>query len=111
MRCFLFMQIYSRPPAGAEVLPVALRYTLNGETTTIPSYAEVPLFDVMKRIVFTPGIVAEATILEPIDAAAHDRRTVNAMASERMANALGFPDATAALQAEIDSRRKAAQKK
>ena len=97
--------------AGAEVLPVALRYTRNGETTTIPSYAEVPLFDVMKRIVFTPGIVAEATILEPIDAAAHDRRTVNAMASERMANALGFPDATAALQAEIDSRRKAAQKK
>ena len=48
------------------MLPVALRYTLNGETTTIPSYAEVPLFDVMKRIVFTPGIVAEATILEPL---------------------------------------------
>lgn len=95
--------------ARAEVLPIALRYTLKGETTTIPSYADVSLFDVIKRIVFTPGIVAEATILDPIDASMNDRRTVNALASERMAAALGFPDATAALQAETERRRRAAK--
>lgn len=94
--------------AGAEVLPIALRYTLKGETTTIPSYADVSLFEVIKRIVFTPGISAEATILDPINAAQLDRRALNALASERMSAALGFPDATAAVQAEVERKRKAA---
>lgn len=81
--------------AKTQVLPIALRYTLEGKTSTIPSYADVPLFDVIKRIVFTPGLVAEATILDPIDSSENDRRAINAIASANMAAALGFVDATA----------------
>ena len=49
----------------------------------------------LKQIVFTPGLVAEVTILDPIPTAGRDRRELALEASRVMAGALGWPDATA----------------
>ncbi len=81
--------------SGAAVLPIAVRYVLDGETSVVASYADAPLFDVLKRIVFTPGICAEVTVLDPIDSAQRDRRSLCALASKAVSEALDLPDATA----------------
>ena len=81
---------------GLEVLPITLKYYVNGIPSTIPSYASRDLFTVLKDIVKTKNVSVEATILTPIKAAAYDRRTLCAETSRAMAEALGWPDATAA---------------
>lgn len=61
----------------AELIPVVIRYTQKGKVTTIPSYAgNIPLFTVMKRIVFSSGLEAEVQVLEPISSAGVDRKTL-----------------------------------
>lgn len=82
-------------PAGAELLPVTIRYTLDGKTSLIPAYANLPLWTVLKQIVFTPGLVAEVTIINPIATTGRDRRELALEASRVMSGALGWPDATA----------------
>ena len=81
---------------GLEVLPITLKYSVNGIPSTMPSYASRDLFTVLKDIVRTKNVSVEATILTPIKAAAYDRRTLCAETSRAMAEALGWPDATAA---------------
>ena len=81
---------------GIEVLPITLKYSVNGIPSTMPSYASRDLFTVLKDIVRTKNVSVEATILTPIKAAAYDRRTLCAETSRAMAEALGWPDATAA---------------
>ena len=89
----------------AEVLPITLRYTLNGETTELISYAgDISLFEVLKRILFTPGLGVEVTVLAPIASADQTRQAVCAKTSAEMANALGVPDATAQREAERRAR-------
>lgn len=84
------------PMTGAPILPIALRYTLNGETTGIPSYAgQTPMFTIIRKIVATPGLAVEATILPPIPSEGKERHTLCAEASAAIAGALGVPDATA----------------
>ena len=70
---------------GLEVLPITLKYSVNGIPSTMPSYASRDLFTVLKDIVRTKNVSVEATILTPI-----------AETSRAMAEALGWPDATAA---------------
>lgn len=93
----------------AELIPVVIRYTQNGEITTIPSYAgAIPLFTVMKRIVFSSGLEAEVQVLEPISSSGVDRKTLCAQTSAVMSAALGVPDATAAKEEAARQRREAA---
>ena len=95
----------------AELIPVVIRYTQKGEITTIPSYAgNIPLFTVMKRIVFSSGLEAEVQVLEPISSAGVDRKTLCAQTSAVMSAALGVPDATAAKEEAVRQRREAALK-
>lgn len=91
--------------AKTDVLPVTIRYTLKGETTTLASYAERPLWEVLKAILYTPGLAAEVTILPPIDASTNDRRAISSAASRDMARALGFADATALQEAALAKLR------
>lgn len=91
--------------AQADVLPIAIRYILNGETTTLASYADRPLWDVLKDILYTPGLAAEVTILPVVDARTNNRHAVNSIASREMAQALGFPDATAAEENKLAALR------
>ena len=96
------------PMAEAEILPVTLRYTLKGETTTVTSYAHESLFTVLRRIVSTSGLGVEVTVIDPIPSAGRERRELCALASARMAEALGVPDATAAKEAQRRARLEAA---
>lgn len=92
----------------ADLLPVVIRYTQNGEVTTIPSYAgSIPLFTVIKRVVFSPGLAAEVQVLEPIRTAGIDRKALCAQTSAVMSVALGVPDATAAKEEALRRRREA----
>lgn len=91
--------------AEAEILPVAIRYTLDGATTTITSYKDLSLWEVLKRIVTTPGLACEVTILKPIPAAGRDRRELCLEASRVMSAALGVPDATAEHEEAARRRR------
>ena len=95
-------------PAAADLLPVTVRYTLKGETSDIPSYAKLTLWEVLKRIVFTPGLGAEVTILDPIPTAGRERRELALEASRVMSGALGWPDATALKEREREARLEAA---
>lgn len=90
----------------AELLPVTIRYTQNGEVTTIPSYAgRIPLFTVMKRIVFSSGLEAEVRLLDPMKTIGMDRKALCAETSARMSAALGVPDATAEKEEALRRRR------
>lgn len=91
--------------AEAEILPVAIRYTLHGETTTITSYKDLSLWAVLKRIVSTSGLACEISILDPISAAGRDRRELCLEASRVMAAALGMSDATAAHEEAVRRHR------
>lgn len=93
--------------SGCEILPVTVRYTLNGETTTLCSYADAPLFDVMKRIASTPGLGVEVTVLDAVSSFGRDRRELCAEVSRDMAAVLGVPDATAERDAKVAARRAA----
>lgn len=96
--------------AQTRILPVAVRYVLKGETTTVPSYAgNTPMFEVMKRIVRTPGLSVEVNVLEPIDTVGKTRQEVCAIASAQMAAALGMPDATAEKAAAQQAKLRAAE--
>lgn len=90
---------------GAEVLPVSLRYTLRGETTTLTSYAHESLFRVLRRIVFTPGLGVEVSIGEPVATEGRDRREVCADTARFVAQSMGMPDATAERAEEIRRMR------
>lgn len=82
--------------SGARVLPITLRYTMRGETTELVSYAgEISLFTVLKRIIFTPQLGVEVSILDPIASLGCSRHQLCAETSSRMSAALGVPDATA----------------
>ncbi|MDO5530667.1 1-acyl-sn-glycerol-3-phosphate acyltransferase [Sutterella sp.] len=94
-------------PAGAEILPVTIRYTVNGETSTLASYAHETLGTVLKRVIFTPGVGAEVTILDPIPSVGRDRRELAAEASRVMAGALGWADATAEKERARSDRMRA----
>jgi 1-acyl-sn-glycerol-3-phosphate acyltransferase len=89
---------------GAPVLPITIRYVYKGKTTDLASYAKVSLWTAMKRIVTTPGITAEVTILPPILSQGRDRHELCAEASAVMAAALGMPDATAEKEKERRER-------
>ncbi len=46
---------------------MTLRYTLDGKPSGLVSYAgDVALFTVLKRILFTPGLGVEVTVLDPV---------------------------------------------
>ena len=101
MRCCLSMRISFRLPnlrntTELRCFLITLKYSVNGIPSTMPSYASRDLFTVLKDIVRTKNVSVEATILTPIKAAAYDRRTLCAETSRAMAEALGWPDATAA---------------
>ena len=96
------------PAGGVEVLPVTIRYTQDGETSVIPSYAHQSLWTVLKRIVFSRGLGAEVTVLDPIPADGVERRELSAQASRVMSAALGWPDATARMERERAERLRAA---
>ena len=86
--------------AETKILPITLRYTCQGETSSIPSYAgNTPLFEVLKHIVMTPGLGVEVTVLDPVDAAGRTRHQLCAEVSSLMAASLGVPDATAEKEA------------
>lgn len=82
--------------AQARILPVTVRYVCEGRTSVVPSYAgQTPMFEVMKRIVRTPGLSVEVSVLDPIETTGRTRHEVCAEASAAMAAALGMIDATA----------------
>ena len=93
---------------SAEILPVTIRYTQDGRTSTIPSYAHQPLWEVLKRVVFSKGLGAEVTVLAPIPAGEGDRRRLSLAASAAMAAALGWTDATAEAERSRLERLRAA---
>lgn len=81
--------------SGAPVLPVCLRYTQDGERTTIPSYVDnTPLFTVIKRIVFSHGLGVEVTVLPVINSKGKDRHQISLEAARMMSAALGVEDET-----------------
>lgn len=86
--------------SGAEILPVTLRYTLDGKPSGLVSYAgNVALFTVLKRILFTPGLGVEVTVLYPIAAAGKTRQALCLETSALMSASLGVADATAQREA------------
>lgn len=86
--------------SGAEILPVTLRYTLDGKPSGLVSYAgNVALFTVLKRILFTPGLGVEVTVLDPIAAAGKTRQALCLETSALMSASLGVADATAQREA------------
>ncbi len=86
--------------SGAEVLPVTLRYTLDGKPSGLVSYAgNVALFTVLKRILFTPGLGVEVTVLDPISTVQKTRQALCLEASALMSESLGVADATAQREA------------
>ena len=88
---------------------MTLRYTLDGKPSGLVSYAgDVALFTVLKRILFTPGLGVEVTVLDPIPADGVERRELSAQASRVMSAALGWPDATARMERERAERLRAA---
>lgn len=86
--------------SGAEILPVTLRYTLDGKPSGLVSYAgNVALFTVLKRILFTPGLGVEVTVLDPIAAAGKTRQALCLETSALMSASLGVADASAQREA------------
>ena len=82
--------------SGAQILPVTLRYTLDGKPSGLVSYAgDVALFTVLKRILFTPGLGVEVTLLDPISVDGKTRQALCLEASALMSGALGVSDVTA----------------
>lgn len=58
MECAVKMQ--------ANVVPVVLRYRLDGEVTTIPAYVgDTGLFECLWNVVKTPGLSVEVAVLSP----------------------------------------------
>lgn len=90
--------------AEAPILPVTLRYTHKGETTTLVSYAHRDLFTVLKDICTTPGLEVEIQVLPVLTSAGRDRREICAEASRVMSAALGVEDATALQEAKRRAR-------
>lgn len=92
------------PLSGAKVLPISLRYTLNGETINLTSYAgATPMFQIIRRIVATPGLAVEATVLPPVETAEKTRQMICAETSAAIAASLGMEDATAQKRARISA--------
>ena len=82
--------------SGAQILPVTLRYTLDGKPSGLVSYAgDVALFTVLKRILFTPGLGVEVTVLDPVSVDGKTRQALCLEASALMSGALGVSDVTA----------------
>ena len=72
---------------------MTLRYTLDGKPSGLVSYAgDVALFTVLKRILFTPGLGVEVTVLDPVSV---DGKALCLEASALMSGALGVSDVTA----------------
>ena len=95
--------------SGARILPVTIRYTRDGEVSTIPSYAgKVALFTVLKRILFTPGLGVEVTVLDPVSSEGKTRQALCSELSALMSASLGVPDATAEKEAARVARLRAA---
>lgn len=75
---------------------MTLRYTLDGKPSGLVSYAgDVALFTVLKRILFTPGLGVEVTVLDPVSVDGKTRQALCLEASALMSGALGVSDATA----------------
>ncbi len=91
--------------AETRVLPVVIRYTQWGKYSAIPSYAHEPLFRVLRRVVMTPGLGVEATVLDPIETLGRTRKDLCLEASRVMSGALGVPDATAQKEAAALEKR------
>ena len=92
----------------ALILPVTIRYTCRGAVSTIPSYAgKISLFTVLKRIVFTPDLGVEVTVLDPVDSKGKDRQQLCRELSALMSASLGVPDATAEKEAARQQRLQA----
>ena len=95
--------------SDARILPVTIRYTRDGEVSTIPSYAgKVALFTVLKRILFTPGLGVEVTVLDPVSSEGKTRQALCSELSALMSASLGVPDATAEKEAARVARLRAA---
>lgn len=94
-------------PSNAELLPIAVRYLCDGKPSAMPSYAHRALFDVLWDILRARDVAAEVTVLSPIPTEGRDRRVLCAEASRVMADALGWPDATAEKARALEARRAA----
>ena len=93
----------------ARILPVTIRYTCGSSVSTIPSYAgKISLFTVLKRIVFTPGLGVEVTVLDPVESKGKDRQQLCRELSALMSASLGVPDATAEKETARQQRLRAA---
>lgn len=80
----------------AAILPITLQYTLDGKPNGLASYAgNISLFTVLKRILFTPGLGVDVTVLAPIEVNGKTRHVLGLEASSLMSDALGVPDPTA----------------
>lgn len=72
----------------SAVLPIGLKYTVNGQVTTLASYADEPLGQVLRRIVSTSNLGVEVYILSPIETANVERRQVCSQLEQAMQTAL-----------------------
>jgi 1-acyl-sn-glycerol-3-phosphate acyltransferase len=74
---------------GCPIVPVAIRYTRNGEYTATPAYIDgISLWESLQRIVSETGLVAELRFGEPF-APEHHRRELAVHAEAAVGDLLG----------------------
>ena len=80
---------------GCPIVPVAIRYTKNGQYTDAPAYiGGISLWDSLQRIISETGLVAELRFGEPFAADQH-RRQLAQQSEKAVADLLGYtPDNT-----------------
>ena len=80
---------------SCPIVPVAIRYTQNGEYTAAPAYTDgISLWESLQRIISVSGLVAELSFGEPLPAEQH-RRLLAQRAEKAIADLLGYtPDNT-----------------
>lgn len=81
--------------AGVPVTPVAVRYrTRHGQRALAPAYVDdITLFECLKAVVKSDGLVAEVHALPPLSSAGIDRRHLSAHAHQHISQALELPPA------------------
>lgn len=90
---------------GADVLPVAVHYTVDGRLSDVASYAgHQSMWDVVKRIVFSEGVGVHVEVLAPIPSAGETRQSLSEKSSAAIAAAIGVPDATLEKKRELERR-------
>lgn len=94
MRKFLSSLLQPAVTLGCPVIPAALRYrSLDGQPSTAPAYIEdVSLWQSLKQVVDSPGLIAELRFAAPIAPSGH-RRELAQQAESIVAGLLGITPA------------------